>query len=173
MVPDRGLHPSLTVATGGVLLESLPRGSQLTHIRGASPRGDSPERATGGDASRRSGSSSDAGGSSSTTSTPRGTESRAARLAKLRQERSLQRLSTALKGAQEKEDPAERAAQAELLSILRQEVRGAARCTLVPPRVAPPLSPPAPTEARSCIALRDSPPSPITPQRYRWLSRAT
>lgn len=96
--------------------------------------GSSPERATG-DASGRSGGSSDTPrcGELSAASTPRGGESRAARLARLRQERSLQRISSALKGAVEKEDPAERVAQAELLSILRQEVRsGALRTPPVP-----------------------------------------
>ena len=72
------------------------------------------ERPTGGDA-----------GSPSAASTPRSGESRAARLAKLRQERSTQRISTALKGAVEREeraDPAQRAAQVELLCTLRAEV---------------------------------------------------
>ena len=74
----------------------------------------SAERPTGNDA-----------GSPSAASTPRSLESRAARLAKLRQERSTQRLSAALKGAVEREEGAglaERAAQAELLCTLRAEV---------------------------------------------------
>ena len=85
------------------------------------------ERPTGGDASGQCG-GSDAG-SPSAASTPRGGESRAARLAKLRQERSMQRISTTLKGAVEREDPAQRAAQAELLCTLRAEVRASARAS--------------------------------------------
>lgn len=72
------------------------------------------ERPTGNDA-----------GSPSAAGTPRSGESRAARLAKLRQERSTQRLSAALKGAVEREEGAglaERAAKAELLCTLRAEV---------------------------------------------------
>ena len=72
------------------------------------------ERPTGNDA-----------GSPSAASTPRSSESHAARLAKLRQERSTQRISAALKGAVEREEGAglaERAAQAELLCTLRAEV---------------------------------------------------
>lgn len=101
-----------------VPLELLEAKQQLLGKR--SPRG-SP---TGGEG--ETGRSSNSGGepSSSAASTPRGGDSLAARAAARRQERSMRRVSGSQIGAAAAviEDPAERVAQAELLSILRDEV---------------------------------------------------
>ena len=105
-----GLDKPTTAVDTRILLEDT-HGVRPESMAG---RGSPSERPTGGDA-----------GSPSAASTPRSGESRAARLAKLRQERSAQRISTALKGAVEREEGAglaQRAAQAEVLCTLRAEV---------------------------------------------------
>lgn len=104
-----------------VPLELLEARQQLLGKR--SPRG-IPTGAEG-----ETGRSSNSGGepSSSAASTPRGGDSMAARAAARRQDRSMRRVAgSPIKGAaaapEGSEDPAERVAQGELLSILRDEV---------------------------------------------------